>query len=78
MGPDRDAFTAIDALYTAVSLREPPRVDRCAATLAKLRDEGKLPPAAHDALAAIMSEAKGGAWESAQGRLREFMLGQRR
>jgi len=78
MGPDREAFTTIDALYTAVSLREPARVDRCAEGLSKLRDAGKLPEPAHDALAAIIAEAKGGRWEPAQARLREYMLAQRR
>ena len=46
--------------------------------LSKLRDAGKLPASAHDALAAIIAEAKGGRWEQSQARLREFMLGQRR
>ncbi len=78
MGPDREAFTTIDALFTAVSLREPTRVDRCAEGLSKLHDAGKLPKPAHDALAAIIAEAKGGQWEPAQERLREFMLAQRR
>ena len=78
MGPDREAFTTIDALYTAVSLREPAHVDRCSQGLSKLRDAGKLPEPAHDALAAIIAEAKGGRWEPAQARLREFMLAQRR
>ena len=78
MGPDREAFTTIDALYTAVSLREPARVDRCSEGLTRLRDAGKLPAPAHARLAAIIAEAKGGGWEPAQSRLREFMLGQRR
>lgn len=78
IGPDREAFTTIDALYTAVSLREPTQVDRCASTLASLRDQKKLPEPAHDALRAIIAEAKEGAWESSQSKLRQFMLGQRR
>ena len=78
MGPDREAFKAIDALYTAVSLREPVHVDRCSDRLSELREAGKLPSSAHDALAAIIAEAKGGRWEQAQASLREFMLGQRR
>ncbi len=78
MGPDGEAFKTIDALYTAVSLREPVHVDRCSGRLSKLREAGKLPASAHDALAAIIAEAKGGLWEQAQSRLRDFMLGQRR
>lgn len=78
IGPDREAFKTIDALYTAVSLREPVQLERCAGTLTGLRDEGRLPATAHDALAAIVTDAKGGRWEPAQSRLREFMLGQHR
>ena len=78
MGPDREAFKTIDALYTAVSLHEPVHVDRCSDRLSKLREASKLPASAHDALAAIIAEAKGGRWEPAQARLREFMLAQRR
>lgn len=78
MGPDREAFKAIDALYTAVSLHEPVHLDRCSDELSKLREAGKLPASAHDALAAIIAEARGGLWEQSQSRLREFMLGQRR
>ena len=78
MGPDREVFTMVDALYTAVSLREPNQLDRCSAELTRLLDGGKLPDSAHQALAAIIVEARGGEWESAQSRLRQFMLGQRR
>jgi len=78
MGPDREAFRTVDALYTAVSLREPAQLDRCSADLARLRGSGKLPGSAHDRLASIVAEAKGGGWESAQTRLKDFMLGQRR
>jgi hypothetical protein len=78
MGPDREAFKAIDALYTAVSLHEPAHLERCSGRLSELREAGKLPASAHDALAAIIAEAKGGQWEQSQARLRAFMLGQRR
>src|SRR3954464_14869617 len=77
MGPDREAFKAIDALYTAVSLHEPAPVDRCSRRLPQLREAGTLPASAHDALAAIIAEAKEGLWEQSQARLRAFMLGQR-
>jgi hypothetical protein len=78
MGPDREAFKAIDALYTAVSLHEPTQLERCSGRLSELREAGKLPASAHDALAAIIAEARGGLWEQSQARLRTFMLGQRR
>ena len=78
MGPDREVFSTIDALFTAVSLREPSRVDRCAETLETLHDEGKLPGAAFEALEAIIDRAEDGDWESSQADLRRFMLAQRR
>lgn len=78
MGADREVFTTIDALYTAVSMREPKQLDRCARSLDALRDAGRLPNAARDALAHYIDDARAGHWENAQSGLREFMLGQRR
>lgn len=77
MGPDREVFTAIDALYTAVSLRDPAQLDRCAGTLERLHAEKRCPDAAFIAIEGMIEEARGGQWEDAQSRLRRFMLGQR-
>jgi hypothetical protein len=78
IGEDREAFKAVDALYTAVSLREPEGVARCAAGLDELKASGKLSDSASEALAGIIREANEQHWESSQTHLREFMLGQRR
>ncbi|WP_240907367.1 hypothetical protein [Paludisphaera rhizosphaerae] len=78
IGADPDAFKAVDALYTAVSLREPDRVDRCVATLASLRDAGKIDGGPLEELEGIAAEAKSGSWEPAQSRLAQFMRGQTR
>ena len=78
MGVDGEAFETVDALFTAVSLREPPLVDRCAKTLETLHDEGKLPTAAFEALGAIIDDTEAGDWEASQADLRSFMLAQRR
>lgn len=78
IGPDPEVFKTIDALYTAVSLRDPKLVDNCRETLAKHHDAGKLPDDALAELVAMTDEAKGGAWEDAQTRLSQFMQGQRR
>ena len=43
IGADRDVFNAVDALDTAVSLRDLKLVDRCETTLKDLRDAGKMP-----------------------------------
>lgn len=78
MGADPDVFKAVDALYTAVSLREAAKVDHCVTTLATIRDSGRLDRGPFDALDRIASEAKSGSWESAQTRLARFMRGQTR
>jgi hypothetical protein len=78
MGPDRDAFRAVDALYTAVSLRDPALLDQCAGTLRELRSAGKLPEDAAAALDGFIDEAKAGRWEPSQERLARFMEAQRR
>ena len=78
LGADEASFKAVDALYTAVGLRDVAALDRSAATLDGLRAAGKLPDAAADALTRVVAEAKSGAWESAQTRLGTFMEGQRR
>lgn len=78
IGADDRSFKAVDALYTAVSLREVKLVDQCQAELKSLREGGALGEDASGALESIIDEAKGGAWEDAQTRLARFMEGQRR
>jgi len=78
IGPDPEVFKTIDALYTAVSLRDPNLVDSCLERLKDYREGGKLPDDAFLALEAMIEEGKGGAWEDAQTQLNRFMQGQRR
>src|SRR3954451_2368565 len=78
IGPDRDTFKAVDALYTAISLREPGLVESCSSRLGDLKAAGKLPEAASASLESIIHEAKEGRWEPSQERLASFMEGQRR
>ncbi len=78
IGPDREAFRAVDALYTAVSLREAAPLARSAATLKRLNESERLPSPAYRSLEAIIQEAESGRWEAAQARLARFMEGQRR
>ncbi len=77
MGTDREAFTTVDALFTAVSLKDEAQLDRNAAALGALHASGRLPERAYEALGAIIATAKGGDWESAGADLRGFMLDQR-
>jgi hypothetical protein len=76
IGPDKEAFQTIDALYSAVSMKDAGQLERNAATLDQLHEAGRLPDGAHAALASIVVEAKAGEWEPARQRLRDFMLDQ--
>ncbi|MDB5353441.1 MAG: hypothetical protein JWN86_4688 [Planctomycetota bacterium] len=78
IGEDKDAFKAVDALYTAVSMREQKLLDQCDASLKSLHDSGKVPDNAFESLESITAEARAGKWETAQERLTKFMEGQRR
>lgn len=77
IGSDKEAFTTVDAVYSAVSLRDTAQLERNAATLDQLREAGRLPDEAHKALAGIIGKAQEGKWEPAREELRDFMLDQR-
>ena len=78
LGGGERPFKAVDALYTAVSLRDPRLVDQCEQTLLGLKAGGDLPEEPAKALDAIIAEARAGRWEPAQARLGDFMRAQRR
>ena len=78
IGTDRDTFKAVDALYTAVGLRDARLVDQCEVKLKGCRDRGKIQESASRFLDSIIAEAKGGKWEGALEHLSKFMEGQRR
>ena len=78
MGVDKDTFKAVDALYTAVSLRDLRLVERCESRLKELHTEGKLPSKAAATLDVIIAQGKKGEWESSQSKLASFMEGQKR
>lgn len=78
MGADPATFSAVDALFTAVTARDPAAVGRCEARLAALRVAGKLPNGAAKELERVVGMARRGEWEPAAGRLYDFMRAQRR
>ena len=78
MGADPATFKAVDALYTALGMRDLKLIDQCQKQIAELQTQEKIPPPAAAALASYIAEARGGKWESAQLKLSEFMEGQRR
>jgi len=78
IGPDKQALRAVDALYTAIGLRDLGRVDQTEAELKKLADSGQLPPSASGAIEPAIALARRGEWEPALDRLARFMEGQHR
>jgi hypothetical protein len=75
---NREAMKAVDALYTAVGLKDPKLVAQCEANLKSLRDAGKLPRDSSSYLESIIADANAGKWQPAQERLSKFMEEQRR
>ena len=78
IGASKEAFRAVDALYTAVGLRDPKLLDNCDRQLKALRESGELSEEASQTLDTMIDQARSGAWEPAQERLSRFMEGQRR
>jgi hypothetical protein len=78
MGADGEVFTAVDALFTAVTARDEKLLGRCEGRLQAFKGARKLPAAASDYLDSIIEKARTGHWESAAEKLYGFMREQRR
>ena len=78
MGADEDAFKTVDALYTAVRMKDASKVTQCETRLHAYRDAAKLGASAADFLDSVIAKARAGNWEAAVERLYDFMLAQRR
>lgn len=78
MGVDSGVFETVDALYTAVRLKDEGKVMACEQRLHAARDAGKLPAAAASHLDGVIGRARAGGWQAAAERLYDFMLAQRR
>jgi hypothetical protein len=76
IGADRETFKTVDALYTAIGLRDAARVEQVGAKLKSLHDAGKLPDGAYRTLESIIEESREQKWEPALARLSRFMEGQ--
>jgi hypothetical protein len=76
IGADRETFKTVDALYTAIGLRDAARVEQTGAKLKSLRDAGKIPERAYRSLESIIAESREQKWEPALARLSRFMEGQ--
>jgi hypothetical protein len=78
IGPSRKAFRAVDALYTAIGLRDPRLVEDCERRLKSLRESSELPENVAESLESMIADTRRGDWEPAQERLSRFMEGQHR
>lgn len=78
MGTDPDVFRTVDALYTAVRMKDEGKLGQCESRLREYRAAGKLPAGPADHLDGVIATARGGRWEAAAETLYDFMAAQRR
>ena len=78
MGADEEVFSAVDALFTAVTARDEKLLGQCEQRLRTLKDAGKLPPDAATYLDDVIRKAHAGRWQAAAEKLYTFMMAQRR
>ncbi len=78
MGYDKDAFAAVDALFTAINARDPNMLGHCEQRLETLAQRGRISQAATSRLSEIVASARSGDWERSGRNLYYFMLAQRR
>ena len=78
MGADEETFRAVDALFTAVTARDPKLLGQCEQRLHALQKTDKLPAGAADYLDGVIRTAHAGRWDRAASSLYDFMLAQRR
>ena len=78
MGTSHEVFETVDALYTAVRMKDVAKVSDCERRLHAARDKGELPASAASHLDGVIGRARAGEWQPAAERLYDFMLAQRR
>jgi hypothetical protein len=78
LGSDEASWTTADALWTAITAKNPTMVEDCAKRIRKLETSGKLAPETAAALQALIEQAREGDWDDARGELKTFVQGQRR
>ncbi len=78
LGTDERVFKTVDALFTAMTTKDPARLETCVRRLAEHRDAGRLPEPSAKLLNSIVADARTGKWKLAAERLYATMLAQRR
>ena len=75
---DEDCFSAVEALWTAVTSKRTDLLEQSATELDRLHSAGKLSEEGHEALDEIIQSARDEEWMPAAESLKAFMLGQRK
>lgn len=78
LGSDEASWTTADALWTAITAKNPSLVQACAESIDRLENAGKLAPETAAALELLIQEARAGEWDNARNDLKAFVQGQRR
>ncbi len=68
-----EAFSATDALYTAITSHRSELLDESEARLKQLKDDAKLSAEAYESLADIIKQARTGEWQDAAEELDSFI-----
>ena len=75
---DEECFSAVDALWTAVTSKRSDLVEQTATELDRLVAAGNLSETGHESLTEIVEQARATEWKVAAEKLKTFMLGQRK
>jgi hypothetical protein len=75
---DEECFQAVDALWTAVTSKRTELLEQTSTELDRLHTAGRLSDGGHQALTAIVRDARSKEWTKAATNLKHFMQGQRR
>lgn len=75
---DEECFSAVDALWTAVTAQQTPWLEDAARELERLRDAGKLSQEAWERLKTPIEKARSGQWEPAAHELYDLIKAQRK
>jgi hypothetical protein len=78
LGSDEASWTTADALWTAITAKNPALVQACAEQIERLETAGRLAPDTAAALEKMIGEAREGDWDKARKHLKAFVQGQRR
>ena len=75
---DEECFSAVDALWTAVTSKRADLLEQSANELESLQSNGRLSTEGYDELLEIIDEARSEEWLNAAKSLKIFMQGQRK